>query len=202
MLNKSKTALLISSQPSFTEPYKKLADENGIVLNIEAEWNIRYRVKEDVVILGGKHLDKLHSDYYNKAVVILREGESPSPYIAKGINRFIFNYQNKDELLFALYYEEPVFVLKASREVADSVADSGLTQFTYGEYDFKFDRDMYTYKGRPIYLCSSQKKYLAEWLLAGKKDNAKRMILCNLRKKFGENFLKNVDRFGQIKGGR
>ena len=48
----------------------------------------------------------------------------------------------------------------------------------------------------------SAKRYLAEWLLNGHKDNKKRMILCNLRKRFGADFLINVDRFGQLKGGK
>ena len=53
-----------------------------------------------------------------------------------------------------------------------------------------------------IYLTDSSKKYLAQWLLNGLKDNSKRMILCNLRKKFGKDFLSDIDRFGQLKGGK
>ena len=48
-----------------------------------------------------------------------------------------------------------------------------------------------------IYLTNTIKKYLAQWLLNGKKDNSKRMILHNLRKKFGNDFLSDVDRFGR-----
>lgn len=58
---------------------------------------------------------------------------------------------------------------------------------------------IFFYKGKPIYLTSAHKKYLAEWLLTGNKDNSRRMILCNLRKKFGVDFLADIDRFGQPK---
>ena len=63
-----------------------------------------------------------------------------------------------------------------------------MTSFCIGDYDFQFDKNTFRYKGKSIYLCGSQKAYLASWLLNAHKDNSKRMILCNLRKKFGADF--------------
>ena len=100
MLIKCSKALLLSDVPSFVENYKALAEEIGVSLQVESEWNDRYRVTSEVVILGSKYLDTLNRSYYSEAVLILKEGESPAPYIKEGINRFIFNYKNNYESIF------------------------------------------------------------------------------------------------------
>lgn len=202
MLTKCETALVISNQPAFFEPYRKLAESIGVKLITEPEWNTRYRVNADVVVLGSKHLDELSEQYYCKAVVILSTNESPALYIKRGVTRFIFDYKNQYELIVALFREEPIVINTQARGVAEAVADSGAPSFCYGDYEFKFSKDVYFYKGRQIYLQPAQKKYLAEWLLVGNKDNKKRMVLCNLRKKFGDKFLADIDRFGQPTGGK
>lgn len=200
MLTKSTNALLISAQPDFSDKYVALAKSVGVTLSVESNWSLKFRVKEEVVILGGKHLGELNPVYYEKAVVILGEGESPAPYMKQGINRFIFNYKNSYELILALHYvETKVVVSKTSSAIVDAINDSGLTRFQFHDYDFKFDRGVFFYKDKPIYLTDGQRRYLAQWLLTGNKDNSKRMILCKLRKKFGEDFLSDIDRFGQPK---
>ena len=80
--------------------------------------------------------------------------------------------------------------------------DCSVWNFQFGDYSFQFDKNKFTYKGKPIYLVDSQKRYLAEWLLNGHKDNSKRMVLCTMRKKFGKDFLADINRFGQLKGGK
>ncbi len=196
MLVKCKTALLLSDVPSFTDMYRQLAEETDVNLSVESEWSDKYRVSQDVVILGSKYLDSLNSMYYPNAVLILKSSERPYPFIQKGITRFIFDHQNADELFMALFRAEVVTVHTRNILLEDILKDCAVWNFSMGDYDFKFDKDRYFYKGKPVYLTSSQKRYLAEWLLCGHKDNSKRMLLCNLRKKFGEDFLRNIDRFG------
>lgn len=198
MLEKCKTALLISDKPSFREAYLTLCESLGISMKTESEWNSKYKVTEDVIIAGSAHLDHINPYYYLKTVIILKEGESPAPYIKKGIGRFIFNYKNSYELIVALFRLEPVLVSSASREIKDILKDFPPV-YKVGDYDFRFDSNVYLYRGRPLYFCASQRKYLAEWLLSGHKDNSRRMILCNLRKKFGKDFLSDIDRFGKLK---
>lgn len=199
MLKKCSSALLLSDVPSFTRLYQQIADEADVKLIVESEWSDKYRVVQDVVILGSKYLDCLNDSYYQSAVLILKSGENPYPYMQKGISRFIFDHQNQYELFTALFRLEPVTVHANNMSLTDILKESKTWNFCYGDYDFKFDKDRYWYKGKPIYLGNSQKRYLAEWLLNGHKDNRKRMLLCDLRKKFGADFLKNVDRFGEIK---
>lgn len=196
MLRKCKTVLLLTDVASFASLYTQLADSVGVKLIVEEEWNDRYRVKEDVVILGSKYLDSLNKAYYSKAVIILKSGENPAQYIKMGISRFVFNYENQMELLVALFSEEPVVIRSYTMDIADIVKECGVPHFCSGDYDFRFDKGIFMYKNKQIYLCESQKQYLAQWLLAGKKDNSKRMTLCNLRKKFGADFLADIDRFG------
>lgn len=199
MLRKCKRALLLSDVASFVGMYSQLADEAEVELTVESVWSDRYRITQDVVILGAKYLDNINKIYYDSVVLILKSGESPYPYIKMGISRFIFDHTNQFELYTAFFKEEPVYVNDANKELKDLVKDYNSSKFCYDRYDFNFLTDTFTYKGKPIYLTKAQKRYLAEWLLHGRKDNSKRMFLFSLRKKFGEDFLTEVDRHGQIK---
>ena len=199
MLEKSKSVLLLSDVESFGVRYTALAESVGVFMETESSWGYNYRVKHDTIILGSKFLPYLNKAYYPKAVLLLKKDESPFPFVKEGIKRFIFNYQNDNELVFALFKAEVKLLYSTSIDLKDIIKDSAVTDFIAGDYDFKFDRNVFKYKGKRIYLAESHKKYLAEWLLHGIKDNKKRMVLCNLRKKFGSEFLKDINRFGEVK---
>lgn len=199
MLEKCNSALLISEVESFSETYETIARDIGVDMTVEKEWKLQYRMSKDVVILGSKYLPDLNKAYYPVAVVILKRGENPVPYIKEGVNHFIFDYTNQYELLMALFKTPRVLVNGASQELKDMLRESRTTRFKAGAYDFKFDMNVYLYKEQPIYLQEAQKRYLAQWLLFGNKENKHRMLLCLMRKKFGEDFLKDIDRFGQFK---
>lgn len=202
MLEKCETVLLLSDVQSFCERYANLAQSVGVKLKAESTWSKVYRIDQGVVITKSSYLEYINEAYYSKIVLLLKKGESPAKFIKLGIERFIFNYENDYELLVALFRITPKVVQSKTKGIKDIVADSGTPFYCEGDYDFRFDRDLFKYKNKPIYLCESQKQFLATWLLGGHKDNSRRMILCNLRKKFGQDFLKDVNRFGQIKGGK
>ena len=202
MLKKCNSVLLLTEVDSFASMYKQLAEELEVDISVESDWNLRYRLSADVIILGSKYLEKVHPDYYSKAVIILKEDEKPISFIKKGITKFIFNYHDLRELALALFYQEPVYVNVSSRDLQDVVASYSAKTFSISFYEFDFVTDTYRYKGKPIYLSKSQKRYLADWLLGGRKDNKKRQYLFTLRKKFGEEFLADVDRHGKLKGGK
>lgn len=199
MLIKCNSALLLTDVPSFASMYKSIAKEALVQLKVEEDWSKSYRVAQDVIIAGSKYLDKINETYISKTVLILRSDESPAYFIAKGIERFIFDYQNAQELCMAFYRPDKVIVHTNNAELTDLIKTATTNCYQFGDYDFQFDKNSFKYKGKGIYLCKSQQKYLAEWLLYGSKDNKKRMVLCNLRKKFGEDFLKDVDRHGVLK---
>lgn len=196
MLKQCSKALLLTSVENFGKLYKQLASELNVDLRTEAEWNERYRINEEVVICGTKYADKINKAYYPITVLLLKSGESFMPYVKMGFTRFIFDHENQYELAFALMKTEKT---AEQADLKNIVNTSEVTSFQQGDYQFLFDKNKYLYKGKAIYLTDSAKKYLAEWLLNGHKDNSKRMIICNLRKKFGAEFLKDIDRFGQIK---
>ena len=199
MLVKCKRALLLSDVISFANMYRQVADEVDVGLTVESDWSDKYRITQDVVILGSKYLSKINKSYYNSAVLILKADESPYPFIQQGISRFIFDYQNKYELFMAFFKEEPVYVSYASMELKELVKEYNSDSFCRGDYNFNFLTDSFVYKGKAIYVTKAQKRYLADWLLNGHKDNSKRVLLFELRKKFGNDFLREVDRHGQIK---
>lgn len=199
MLIKCKSALLLSDVENFGKTYRMIAEEADVEFRVESEWSERYRLTQEVVILGSKFLNKLNSMYYPNAVLILKSGENPYPFMKKGITRFIFDYQNKYELFTALFRVAPVMIPSGQLSLEEIIKGSSVQNFTYGDYDFKFGKDRYFYKGKQLYLANAQKRYLAEWLLNGHKDNSKRMMLCLMRKKFGQSFLTDIDRFGRVK---
>ena len=201
MLKKVKSAFLITDVSAFAHNYTVLAEDAGVLLRTESCWNKRYRINADVVIFGSKHFESINEIYYPISVMLLKEEENPFPYIEKGVTRFIFNYRNNNELLYALYVEESALVKDSSSEYEEMINSYKIQKYKFGDYDFDFKADRFQYKGKLLYIGSASKKYLAEWLLLGHKDNSKRMFLCNMRKKFGESFLKDVDRFGEYTGG-
>jgi hypothetical protein len=199
MLEKCKSAMLISDVENFSEMYRQLALEADVEFTVEKSWKANYRVTSDTVILGSKHLADLNKVYYAIAVVILKPGESPVPYMKEGVSRFVFDHTNSFELFFAFFKPAKIVVHKESMEIKSILENCVGSSFTKGSYDFDFVKDIYRYKGKMLYLTRAQKKFLAEWLLHGHKDNSKRMIICNLRKKFGTDFMADIDRFGRIK---
>lgn len=199
MLRKCSSVLLLTNFEPFGQLYSQLAEEMGVSLRVEEEWNERYRVAADVVICGSKYLDSINRAYYPITVVILRSGESPAGYIKEGITRFIFDHENRYELALALYKPEKIYVQQKEMDVKSVLDGSPVLNYEYGAYRFDFSRDRYFYKSKGIYLTKREKTYLAEWLLNGHKDNEKRMCLFNMRKKFGKDFLADIDRFGQLK---
>ena len=70
MLRKVNKALLISDVAAFYENYEALAEDIGVNLQVEHEWNSKYRVNADVIILGYKNLESLNEAYYNKTIMI------------------------------------------------------------------------------------------------------------------------------------
>ena len=199
MLEKCKTVLLLSDVENFASMFRQLARAENVSLYTEAEWNVKYRVTAEKVICGSKYLPYLQKAYYGITVVILKAGEDPEQYMREGITQFIFDHTNQYELKTALFKQSKIIVHGASLDLKHIIEDSATEAFRCGDYDFNFARNNFLYKGRAIYLQEAQKRYLAEWLLHGYKDNKKRMIVCNLRKKFGADFLKDIDRFGRLK---
>ena len=200
MLKKVNKAMLLSDVPSFYNGFKALAEDIGVSFTVESEWNTKFRVSADILIFGGKYLSSVNEAYYPVSVVILREGESPAPYIKMGITRFIFNYRNTFELLCSLYKPEATIVYSARTEYEALIGNCKAESFIFGDYNFNFKDDRFKYRGKLIFLSKASKRYLAEWLLNGTKDNSKRMILCNLRKKFGKDFLREINRYGDVGG--
>lgn len=199
MLKKVKSALLLTNIDSFKTSFETVAEDLNVTLKVEEEWCNKYRVSEDVIICGSKYIKDINEVYYENLVLILNPKENISEYTTKGINRFIFNFNNPVELSYALLYKEKTVVHASSEQLETILKDSSFTAFRYKDYDLNFDRNIFKYKGKEIYLCASQKRYLAEWLLRHNKDNSKRMILCNLRKKFGKDFLREIDIYGNPK---
>jgi hypothetical protein len=199
MLKKVNSALLLTDVPAFAERVRALATDAGIDVTVEAEWNKNFRVHDEVVLMGTKYLEKLNESYLPEVVLILKEHESPFPFIKKGVTRFVLDYKDDRGILLSFFKAEPVVLHASSLKLSEIISNCNMQSYCHGDYDFRFDKNVYKYKDREIYLPESVKRFLAEWLLGGHKDNSKRSILFNLRQKLGKEFLADVDRFGNIK---
>lgn len=196
MLKTCSSALLISSVPHFVEHISEIAKDVGVELEVTNDWNINYRMNADVVICGSKYINSIDPTEYYKVRLILKTDEGVSKFVKMGINHFIFDYNNVKEVAFAFFVkDEEDTTLKGITNRTENAI------FVTDKYSFNFTKNVFKYEGVGIYLRESEKLYLANWLLLGKKDNDKRILLCKMRKKFGKTFLTDVDRFGQIIGG-
>lgn len=199
MLSTVSSVLLLTNVNSFAEEIRLLAEGCDIKLTVESEWKDSYRVKEDIILCGSKYLEKINRAYLPNIVLILKDTESPVTFIKEGVTRFIFNHKDHREFIYAFCKADKVFVKNASASVKEVLQKANATRFYTDIYDFNFSNNKFYYKGKGIYLTDCEKAYLAEWLLNGHKDNKNRMKLCIMRKKFGETFLQDVDRHGQVK---
>lgn len=196
MLKKVQSALLLTTSKSFSEVYTTVAEEMYIDLHIESEWRDTYFVSEEVVICGAKYLKDISKEYYKRLVLILKKDESIGQYIEMGIERFIFDFENRAELVCSFLFPQKEVFYSYSRNLMEIVQSSFVTTFVAGDYNFDFLKGRYFYKNQELYLTNAQKTYLAEWLLKHNKDNKRRNILTTLKKSFGKDFLKDVDRYG------
>lgn len=196
--------MLITNDNALVERYTALAIEAEIDLKIERIWKPIYRVNTDVVIATSDRLYDIHPIFYTDLSLILNKGELPFNYMNQGVTRFIFDKDNDTELLFAFYKsdvvlpETPVQAVK-TEALNEVLATCSMVTFREGNYNFNFDLNQFKYKDKEIYLSDKDKIYLAKWLLKGNRDSNKRVTLCNLRKKFGKDFLKDIDRYGELK---
>jgi len=192
--------MLLSDNETFINTYKEIALSCEVNLHIESDWNEAYRIKEEVIICGSKYLNQINKAYYGSVVLILKEKENFTSFLKMGIESFVFDYQNVKELSFAFTKAEKKYIKTTVKDMSVVLTDSNSDEYVQGDYAFYFSRNSFYYKGKGIHLTKCYQLFLAEWLLNGNKDNNKRPYLCKMRKKFGKDFLSDIDRFGQIKG--
>lgn len=197
MLKTCSSALLLSGAPNFIQYIRDIANDIGVELTVADEWNKNYRLNEEIIICGSRYLSDISVRDYDKVRLILKTDETVSKFIELGITHFIFDYNNMRELAFSFYTDD---AQKKSLSMNDITMNTDKRHFVRGKYDFNFSTDSFKYDGVGIYLRNSEKIYLAQWLLLKNKDNSKRVMLYRLRQRFGESFLSEIDRYGNVKG--
>lgn len=201
MLKICSKVLLISSVSGFVSYITEIAQDAGVDIEVAEEWNPSYRLSADVIVCGSKYLPQINVLDYDKVRLVLKTTETVAMFLDKGITHFIFDYNNIREVSFSFFTEEksiPLDELSVQNILYEVHKDSFVTD----KYYFNFSKNVFKYKEVGIYLTEGEKVYLAKWLFLGKKENDKRILLCKMRKKFGKDFLKDVDRYGQLKGAK
>lgn len=198
MLKICSKALLLSNVPSFVKYISDISADLGIELDTADVWNINYRLNAEVIICGSKYIPYINVVDYDKVRLILKTNETVAEFIEMGITHFIFDYNNTKEVAFSFFFDAEE---KQTDEmtVTDIINKTKISRFTKGKYDFNFLTNTFKYDGVGIYLRESEKIYIAKWLFLNIKENSKRILLFNMRKKFGKDFMQDIDRLGKIK---
>lgn len=195
MLISSKTALLLSKDTDFIARYETVAQMCNVELTVRSEWNERYRINQDVVIAEGELASLVASEYKNRLVLVF--SGSIAEMRAKA-DRFIFNKESLQELIYAFLKIDNSVKVKDTRSVTSIVISSGRSVFKEADYDFDFANSIFRYKGKEIYVSSGQKIVLAKWLLLGERGNNCYVQIHQMRKKFGKDFLSDINKYGEV----
>ena len=189
---------MLSNVPSFVKYISDISADLGIELDTADVWNINYRLNAEVIICGSKYIPYINVVDYDKVRLILKTNETVAEFIEMGITHFIFDYNNTKEVAFSFFFDAEE---KQTDEmtVTDIINKTKISRFTKGKYDFNFLTNTFKYDGVGIYLRESEKIYIAKWLFLNIKENSKRILLFNMRKKFGKDFMQDIDRLGKIK---
>lgn len=195
MLISSKTALLLSKDTDFIARYETVAQLCNVELTVRSEWNERYRINQDVVIAEGELASLVASEYKNRLVLVF--SGNIAEMRAKA-DRFIFNKENLQELIYAFLKIDNSVKIKDTRSVTSIVISSGRSIFKEADYDFDFANSTFRYKGKEIYVSDGQKIVLAKWLLLGERGNNCYVQIHQMRKKFGKDFLSDINKYGEL----
>lgn len=200
MLRVCSNVLLLSGVASFVSHVTEVANDTETVIDVADTWNVNYRVNADVIICGSKYIDSIDKEDYGKVRLVLKKDETVMTFIRKGITHFIFDYMDKREVAFSMFIDENEQAKDKRSSLNEIMSEANTSLFHNDRYFFNFASDTFRFKGAGIYLRKSEKEYLARWVLMGNKDNSKRILLCKMRKRFGKDFMQDVDRKGNYTG--
>lgn len=200
MLETCKTLLLLTDSEELAKRYEEVAFKCNVLLRWEKGWTKQYRISSDVVVCTSEYADMIAEEYRAKAILVLNKGEKIGKWRWK-FDRYVFNAEDENEVVYSMLRIKPSKKeVKASSPTLSAVLqESGESHFCKGNYDFNFPQDIFKYKGTRIYLSKGNKLMLARWLFLSYKDNNARTQVCALRKKFGKDFLSDINAKGEIK---
>lgn len=198
MLRVCSSVLILTNVASFINYISGIANDLNVEVETADTWNVNYRLTSEIIICGSKYLPYINVVDYDKVRLVLRTDETVARFIDMGITHFIFDYNNIKEVYFSFYTEETE-KQNSEMTVSDIIAKTRISHFVKGKYDFNFGTNSFKYAGVGIYLRESEKIYLAKWLLLNRKENDKRILLFKMRKKFGKDFMSDVDLLGEVK---
>lgn len=170
---------------------KAFCDSFSIILDIEREWNVNYIARQSVIITDTSMISLINEELLPRTTLVLKETDNFTEYMNKVYN-YIFDMNDERQLIRALLTD------RVDNITTQDIIRSHAT-YNKGDYNFNFSVEKFNYKKRGIYLTKGQQKFLYAWLILANKDTSGRKHLCVMRKKFGKDFLADVDKKGNIK---
>lgn len=200
MLKTCSKFTLITEDKWIQNAYDVISRNCDLRMKVCEKWDIKNRCDDDLIVCDSFFADTISDDYTHKTVIILKEGESFVPY-RKRFDRFVFNRENKNELTYALLRIKLDFKQEIAEltTIGSIIKEAGESVYSSGDYFFDFGNGVYKYKGKGIFLTEGNKIMLARWLLLHIKNGNARTQAYQLRRKFGADFLKDINIKGGIK---
>ena len=200
MLDTCKTLLLLTDSEELAKRYEEVAFKCNVLLRWEKGWTKQYRLSSDVIVCTSEYAEMIAEEYRVKTVLVLGKDEKIGKWRWK-FDRYVFNAEDENEIVYSMLRIKPSKreVKASSPDLPTVLRDCGETKYEEGDYYFDFTHDIFKYKGTRIYLSKGNKLILARWLFLSYKDNNTRTQVCVLRKKFGKDFLSDINAKGEMK---
>lgn len=197
-------ALVISQDTELLRSFLQIGLECIIDIQVEDYWESCFSATQEIIIVDSDCIALLNPQYYNKTVLVLKEGENWIEYANK-CTKFIFNRNNKFELAHSLMRDATIkFTVKRIGEdfydrLMDIIERAQKKTFDCPNTHFDFMQQRYEYKGKQIYLTKKEQLRLAQWLLCGEKDSRTRGDICRIKKRIGDKeFLQFINARGLL----
>ena len=173
--------------------YKKVfAEANSVNIQISRSSSFKeietYFNNFDLIFSDFEFLK--HFKSIRDRIVVIDPANYTRRLLDKGYTRFLFNKDDRNEILACLVTVENF----RGKEAEEAKKIERTNKFEYLGLKMDFKKALYVYKGDELYITPAQHKYLyTRFYLKDKTEaNKLRINLHRLRKKFGEDFLKEV----------
>lgn len=181
-------ALVISQDTDLLRSFLQIGLECIIDIQAEDYWESCYNITQEVVIVDSDCISLVNPQFYNKTVLVLKEGENWLQFSDK-CTKFIFNRTNVFELSHSLMRESTVKI--SMKRIGDDFYDRLMDiieraqkkTFDCPNTHFDFMQQRYMYKNKQIYLTKKEQLRIANWLLCGEKDPRTRGDVCRIKKR-------------------
>lgn len=198
-----KNALLITNDETFEKAFLKTAETLNAEVEVKKEWKKIYATDAPIIACDTKTIETIASSYINRVVLYVKKDEKIQDFVSLGVSNFIFDIEDKRQLVLAFTKNEYRDLSTKSWTQSDkllAVLDYAASPvFESEHYYFDFANGNYRYNDTDIYISPTEEIIIAKWILLGIKEKDKLSNISHMRTKFGKEFLSDINDDGTVK---